>query len=217
MYWSIFMTQYQSIVEQIETYKRLTRTSKVAVLTSVVLGVGLGIGAGFLGVLVFWWLEFYLHVINPVAIGLLSALGVVLGSRWGAIGRGWVRLVIGILAGLVGYLAMLFFISRFIDPVDPLGLMWWMLTVNERTFFGLALPLWILWSFEGAIAGGLAGFLSWSLNHDPICGQCGVRCSKRVLFTTSPGQSQDVIRALADKDYGRLKELPFRVVSPRSP
>ena len=172
-----------------------------------VLGGGIGIGAGFLGALVVGWLGFYIQIITPVVVGFSAGIGVVLGVLFGPVGRRWLRLLAAMISGLAGYIAMLFFISRSFDPVDPLGLMGYMLTAPERTFFGLTVPLWLWWTFEGLIAAGVAWFIAWFSDSDPLCGVCGEDCLERRRFAIASGPDRDVLQALADKDYERLSGL----------
>ena len=213
--WSISMTQYQSIVEQIETYKRPTRTGKTAILAMFVLGGGFGIGAGFLGVLVSGWLGFYVQIITPVVVGFAAGAAVGLGMVFfGPAGRRWLFSLAAITSGVVGYFALLFFTSRTIDPVDPLGLMGYMLTVPERTFIGLTVPLWLWWTFEGLIAVGVAwfiAFIAWFFDPEPLCGECGEACHERLRFSIAREHTRDALQALADKDYERLKALQSAV------
>ncbi len=174
----------------------------------LVLGNGIGIGAGFLGALVFGWIDFYIQIITPVVVGFSAGVGVGLGSTFsGPVGRRWLLHMPAMTSGLAGYLAMLFFISRAIDPVDPLGLMGSMLTVPERTFIGFTVPLWLWWTFEGLISAGVASFIAWLADREIFCGECGGECVERLRFGIAREHTGDVLRALADKDYERLKAL----------
>ena len=202
------MTQYQHIIEQIDTYHRPTITRMVPVLAMFVLGGGIGIGAGFLGAIVFGWLDFYIQIITPAVVGFSAGVGIALGSTFfGPVGRRWLLYMPAITSGLAGYLAMLFFISRTLDPVDPLGLMGYMLTAPERTFIGLTVPLWLWWTFEGLIAAGVASFIAWASDRELFCGECGGECVERLRLDMAREHTGDVLQALADKDYERLKAL----------
>ena len=206
------MTQYQSIVEQIETYKHPTRTGKAAIPAMFVLGGGFGTGVGFLGVLVFGWLGLYVQVIAPVIIGFAAGVGIGLGLLYfGPVGYRWFFSIAAIASGLVGYFAMLFFIGRTIDPVDPLGLMRSMITVPERTFIGLTVPLWLWWTIEGLIAVGVARLIAWFFEPATLCGECGKDCNELLEFSIANEHTRDALHALADKDYERLKALQSAV------
>ena len=197
----------QAVNHNIEVYRPTTTAGLIRISKMLVGGAVIGVAASFLIYLMLRWIGFYIPVLFPVIIAAAVFFGVIIGEGTERVVRRSVVWFIGTVAGCLSYLALLIFISLGIDASNLLSILVSASGAWEETFIGIDIPVAVRWAFDSAIIVGIAGFFGCSNIGAPYCIDCAKPCEHKLLFTTSNGQSRNVMDVLASQNYQGLIDL----------
>ncbi len=193
----------------LDTYRPSGRFGLLSIPMMLALGGAFGIVAAFVVHLIWDLTGFYLIFLFPAGIGFVAGIGLRLGIKAGKSRNIAVGVLLGLVIGVFSYVSMHYFDSRSYGATDLMSYLQEIADIGYWIFF---IPIsgpfaWLSWILEMAVVTFLTVSIAGGSSSEPYCEDDAQWCTERVLFRTSRGSLEEVVTALRDKAYHRIKDF----------
>ena len=202
----------------LETYRPSSRFGLMSIPMMLVIGGALGIASAFIVHLIWQLTGFYLIFIFPAGMGFAAGAGLRIGIKAGKNRNVVVGMSVGLVIGAFSYVSMHYFDSVSYGAPDPMSYLREIADVGYTVFFiPISGPLaWLSWILEMGVVIFLAVSIAGGSASEPYCEDDSQWCKERTLFASSNKSAEDIVAALNEGEYHRLKDLRTEPISDRN-